>query len=344
MTKRNTNTHPSQSDTAIRIERLINAIQRIDSQAFRITYSKHGDEQISETRLSNYFDGIVQMVALFEGDVAYQYNRHLSLFQEACQAIGVERSPFGITCLSEDETRYLSTSETLNELTKAIRTLLTQKRFKRREHDQRYQTTQQELEVDHYVDAMFDRYARICVIRVDLYYRAEAQARLRAEHVFDDLDRLIAERERNPIFDHETGYICRVEQGEDRGYHIHTAFFFNGAEVCADIYRAQRIGELWERITRGQGCFHNCNLDKDKYRGRLGLGLIHRRDLKARANVHYAMRYLAKNDQHLRLKPVGARCLRKGQARKVSRMTGRSIPRGAQLIGSAGLLAYASSP
>ncbi|WKN23961.1 hypothetical protein [Azotobacter vinelandii] len=85
MTKRNINTLQSQSDTAIRIERLINAIQRIDSQAFRITYSKHGDEQISETRLSNYFDGIVQMVALFEGDVAYQYNRHLSLFQEACQ-------------------------------------------------------------------------------------------------------------------------------------------------------------------------------------------------------------------------------------------------------------------
>ncbi|MCY1307525.1 hypothetical protein D9M70_574540 [compost metagenome] len=136
------------------------------------------------------------------------------------------------------------------------------------------------------------------------------------ERVFDDLRRLIAERERNLIFDHETGYICSVEQGEDRGYHIHAAFFFNGAEVNADIYRAQRIGELWEHITRGQGCFHNCNLEKEKHRDRLGIGLIHRRDLSARGNVHYAMRYLVKNDQHLRLKPVGARCLRKGQAKK----------------------------
>lgn len=316
MTKRNTNTLQSQSNTAILIERLINAIQRTDCQPYKITYSKHGDEQIRETKLSKYFDRIVQMVALFEGDADYQFSWHLNLFQEACQTIGIERSPFGITCLSEDETRYLSTSETLNELTKAFRALLTQKRFKRREHDQRYQTAQQELEVDHYVDAMFDRYARICVIRVDLYYRAEAQARLRVEHVFDDLDRLIAERERNPIFDHETGYICCVEQGEDRGYHIHAAFFFNGAKVSADIYRAQRIGELWERITRGQGYFNNCNLDKDKYPDRLGLGLIHRRDLDARADVHYTMRYLVKNDQHLRLKPVGARCLRKGQARR----------------------------
>ncbi|MBD8573663.1 inovirus-type Gp2 protein [Pseudomonas syringae] len=325
MTKRNTSTVRSQSDTAIRIERLINSIHRTDSQAFRITYSKHGDEQVSETRLSKYFDGIVQMVALFDCDAEYQRSWQLSLFQEACQAIGVERSPFGITCLNESEARYLSISEALNELTKSIRTLLTQKRFKRREHDQRYQAIQQEIEVGRYVDAVLDRYARTCVVRVDLYYRTEAQARLRVEHVFDDLNRLIAERERNLIFDHETGYICSVEQGEDRGYHIHAAFFFNGAEVSADIYRAQRIGELWQRITRGQGCFNNCNLEKDKHQDRLGIGLIHRRDLSARGNVHYAMRYLVKNDQHLRLKPVGARCLRKGLVRKVSGMTKRSI-------------------
>jgi len=316
MTKRNTHSLRSQSDTAIRIERLINAIQRTDSQAFRIGYSKHGDERVSETKLSKYFDGIEQMIALFESDVEYQYSWHLSLFQQACQSFGVELSPVGITCLNEDETRYLSTGETLNELTKCIRTLRTQKRFMRRDADQRYLAIQQEIEVGRYVDTVLDRYARTCVVRVDLYYRTEAQARLRVERVFDDLNRLIAERERNLIFDHETGYICSVEQGEDRGYHIHAAFFFNGSEVSADIYRAQRIGELWERITRGQGCFNNCNLEKDKYQDRLGIGLIHRRDLNARGHVHYAMRYLVKSDQHLRLKPVGARCLRKGQAKK----------------------------
>ncbi|MNF91451.1 hypothetical protein D3C84_740530 [compost metagenome] len=150
---------------------------------------------------------------------------------------------------------------------------------------------------------------------------------MRVEHVFDDLNRLIAERERNLIFDNETGYICSVEQGEDRGYHIHAAFFFNGAEVSADIYRAQRIGELWQRITRGQGCFNNCNLEKDKHQDRLGIGLIHRRDLHARANVHHAMRYLVKNDQHLRLKPEGVRCLRKGVAKKARGTTNRPIAR-----------------
>jgi hypothetical protein len=327
MTKQNSYIHRSQSDTSIRIERLINAIQRTDSQAFRIKYPKHGDEQVTATRLSKYFDGIEQMVALFECDKEYQYSWHLNLFREACQSIGLELSPCGITCLNEGETRYLSISETLNELTKHIRTLLGRKWGSRRDHVQRYLAIQQEIEIDRYVDIVLNRYARTCVVRVDLYYRTEAQARLRVEHVFDDLNQLIAERERNLIFDHETGYICSVEQGEDRGYHIHAAFFFNGAEVSADIYRAQRIGELWEQITRGQGCYNNCNLDKDKYQDRLGIGLIHRRDLKARANVHQAMRYLVKNDQHLRLKPEGARCLRKGLAKKIRGTTNWPITR-----------------
>ncbi len=95
--------------------------------------------------------------------------------------------------------------------------------------------------------------------------------------------------------------------------------------MSADIYRAQRIGELWERITRGQGYFNNCNLGKERYKDRLGGGLIHRSDLSARANVHYAMRYLVKKDQHLRLKPVGARCLCKGQAATLSGTTNRSL-------------------
>lgn len=267
------------------------------------------------------------MVALFECGGEYQYSWHLNLFREACQFIRIELGPCGIACLNESKTRYLSSSETLNELTNQIRMLLSEKRYKRWEHDQRHQAIKQESDVGRYVDALLDRYARTCVIRVDLYYHEEAQARLRVERVFDDLNQLIAEREHNLIFDHEIGYICSVEQGEDRGYHIHAAFFFNGAVVSADIYRAQRIGDLWQRITRGQGYINNCNLEKDKYQDQdmLALGLIHRRDLNARANVHYAMRYLVKNDQHLLLKPVGARCLRKGQVKKKRGTVNRSI-------------------
>ncbi|MBV7515819.1 inovirus-type Gp2 protein, partial [Pseudomonas sp. PDM25] len=164
-----------------------------------------------------------------------------------------------------------------------------------------------------------------------LYYYQTVQLRLRVERVFDDLDRMTAEHERNPIFDHLLGYICAVEQGDDRGYHIHAAYFFNGNEVCRDVYKAQQIGDLWARITQGQGYFDSCNHDKEEKYGKkeqeqgkaeeqyeLGIGMIFQSDPEIRPHVHYAMCYLVKDAQHVRLKPMGAKCLRKGALRRLA--------------------------
>ncbi|MBW9246271.1 inovirus-type Gp2 protein [Pseudomonas paracarnis] len=130
------------------------------------------------------------------------------------------------------------------------------------------------------------------------------------------MDTLVRARERNPIFKHETGYIYSVEQGEDKGFHIHAAFFFNGAEVRSDFAKARSIGDLWEQITRGQGYCFSCNDDKASYGDELGIGVIQRRDILARQKVVKAMRYLAKDSQHLRMKPAGARAFRTGGVRR----------------------------
>ncbi|MDU3956525.1 MAG: hypothetical protein E7H04_21080, partial [Pseudomonas aeruginosa] len=79
--------------------------------------------------------------------------------------------------------------------------------------------------------------------------------------------------------------------------------------------KAQQIGELWERITRGQGNFDSCNHDKEKYEDECGIGIIQRNDRAIRPNVHKVVKYLVKDAQHLRLRPEGARCLRMGMLR-----------------------------
>ena len=142
------------------------------------------------------------------------------------------------------------------------------------------------------------------------------QARLRVEHVFDDLQQLVIAHKRNPIFEHLIGYIYSVEQGDrndGQGYHIHAAYFFNGNVVCRDVWKAIEIGGLWEDITRGQGYMESCNHDKDRYGDECGIGQIQRGDQAIRPHIHRAMKYLVKNAQHLRLRPQGARCLRTGQ-------------------------------
>ncbi|MHC8402933.1 YagK/YfjJ domain-containing protein [Pseudomonas sp. MDT1-17] len=315
-----------QSDIAIQIERLVKGIERYDTPAFRLPGTRSRSQQIESTWLSRYFKHIRQMMDLFDDRCAYQYSEHLQAFWDACQDIGLERGPTGPVCLNESATAYLDHHRSMNVLVERIRQLTGELWYRREKGYRRGLASQQAGRVCDYSDAMLARYSRTLIIRVDLYYYQTVQARQRVEHVFDDLDRLIAQHERNQIFDQLTGYICAVEQGEDRGYHIHAAYFFNGNQVRGDVYKAQQIGELWERITRGHGYFHSCNHDKEKYKDEdngkdkykdkkkrgLGIGMIFKNDQAIRAHVHYAMVYLVKDAQHLRVKPLRSKCLRMG--------------------------------
>lgn len=272
----NARTQLPQSEICMLIEGLVQAIACTNQPAYIISNTASGHEQVLFTKLSKYFDTISQMVSLFESQQAYSFSDNLQLFWQACQDIGLERSPVGLVCLNEGETRYLSTYETMNELVNRIRQLLGSDLCKRRKDDRKYEAKKKREAVTRYCNQVLDRYARTVVVRVNLYYYKNARARLRVEKVFEDLDRLMRERERNPIFNYETGYICCVEQGEDMGYHIHAAFFFNGAEVRSDYVKARAIGELWQQITRGHGYCHSSNDDKSIYGDDLGVGTIRR--------------------------------------------------------------------
>lgn len=311
MNHRHTSKTLSQSDIALQIGDLVCAVERSEGAVQSVTASG----TVRRTKLTRYFENIGQMLELVSHSDDYHYGPYLRLFQLACYDVGVEHSPLvGIVSFDEETSQYRDYSGTLNRLAERIRQLTRERSYRRGRDDSAYQSRQQSREVAEYVDQVLDRYATTLVIRVDLYYRSAAQARLRVEHVFADLQRLIRSREYNPIFEHEIGYICRVEQGERRGYHIHAAFFFNGAMVRGDIYKAQQIGALWEQITRGKGSYHNCNQDKAEYGDECGIGMIHRRDELVRDNVHRTMSYLVKRFQRLSLRPKRAKCLRKGLA------------------------------
>ncbi|WP_049269374.1 inovirus-type Gp2 protein [Pseudomonas aeruginosa] len=320
MNNRKFNTHLSQSDVALQIESLVQAIERSDTPAFRITHKRSGYEQVEETRLSRHFTHMQQMYNLFDDQVPYDYSEHLLAFREACDDIGLQRSSNGPVCMSETGTYWLSHEQSMNVLTERIRELTREQWYRRRKWDRQELAKQQAREITAYSDAVISLYSRTTIIRLDLYYRPEAQARQRVEQVFDHLDDLIYEHSRHRAFEHLIGYTYSVEQGDrndGRGYHIHAAYFFNGNQVCRDVWKAIEISELWERVTRGQGYAHSCNHDKERYGNECGIGVIQREDPSKRAHVHKVMTYLVKDDQHLRLKPAGARCLRKGALRLV---------------------------
>ncbi len=315
MNNRKTYTHLSQSDIALQIESLVQAVELHDSPVFRFRQTRSGCERAEGTRLSRYFTHIKQMVDLFDDRVEYSCSEHLQAFREACQDIGLVRHPDGPVCMNEEGTYYLDHHRSMNVLVARIRQVTRERWYQRKRGDRRGQARRQEIRVCDYGDALCERYSRTTIVRVDFHYLPEAQGRLRVEHVFDDLDDLIAEHENNPIFKHLIGYIHTVEQGDRNdggGYHIHAAYFFNGNEVRGDVYKAIQLGELWEDITLGQGYMHSCNHGKDRYGDECGVGLILRSDQAIRSHVYKTLKYLVKDAQHLRLRPAGARCLRTG--------------------------------
>ncbi len=315
MNSRKLNTYFSQSDIALLIESLVQAIEHSDTPAFRIMHKRSGYERIEQTRLSRYFTHIKQMLDMFDDRVPYEYCEQLQAFGEACHDIGLERSPDGPICLNDRGTYWLSHYQSMNVLTERIRELTRQQWYRRRAGDRRELAKQQAREITEYTDAVMSLYSRTTIVRANLYYHPEAQARQRVEQAFDDLNDLVAKHSRHPIFDHLIGYICSVEQGnrnDGRGYHIHAAYFFNGNVVCRDVWKAIEIGELWNEITYGRGYLHSCNHDKGQYGDKRGIGHIQRSDQSIRPHTHEAMKYLVKDGQHLRLKPAGARRLRKG--------------------------------
>ncbi len=294
----------SQSRASIQIEELVNSIENTSEPAFYITESTTGFESVEFSSLSERFCNIQNLLNIYID--RYEYSEHLQLLCRACSEIGLERSPAGPVCLDPTGFNYLSFHHSMNELVNRVRQLTREPGYRRKASDRSYQARQRATDVETYVRAVLNRYSRTVVIRVDLHYLEIVDPLLRIENLCEDLAALIRNRERNPIFEHETGYIWSIEQGKNKGFHIHTAFFFNSAHVYSDWHKAKEIGELWQKITGGRGYFFNCNADKPKYTN-LGIGTIKRADTQACENVVNTMRYLAKEGQHLRLKPAGAR-------------------------------------
>lgn len=173
------------------------------------------------------------------------------------------------------------------------------------------------------VKGLFDHYSRHLVVRVDLKYKCSEQGNIDIEQ-FDDhlqkLCRLLSQK--NTCFENLRFYSWCLEQAPQGGYHVHLFLMYDGSKATHDIKLAKWVGETWQnKITEGQGCYWNCNYNKDKYAERTrkegkaylnGLGMINRDDpigLKRLKNVYsyFARVTDEKLDQRLRIRMRGMR-------------------------------------
>lgn len=168
-----------------------------------------------------------------------------------------------------------------------------------------------------YVDALFEKYSRLLVVRLDLGFKKSLSGE---EFSIEDtkklMKRFLNANRSNKIFNDVVGYIWKMEYGESKGYHYHLLIFLDGADAHKDVYRGLRMGQYWIELTQGRGAFYLSNFNKRYFhkRGLLGIGMISHFEQKKRGNLDKILRYFFKEDQYIKEKPKkGARVFGKGK-------------------------------
>lgn len=311
-----TNETLSQSEISIQIERLVNAFQYSHTQSFEMATDSTGESVAVTTSLTHDIWNLRRMyefvVAVVDG---YELSRHLSVFLEACQSIGIEFSPLvGMTCLDESESKYLSPEETLEMLRQRIHELTLSPLFQRLQNDWKYHTKRSGRKAVSYLHRLLDRHDRLVIVRAKLTYLPEAAAALRVEQVFADLEQLMRERKRRSISRYEVGHLCSVEQG-GTGFFVPVTFFFDATYIKSDWNKAHSLGELWREVTEGRGGYCCWNHDKTVSAADMGIGTLDRNDEVATEIAADVLQHLAQARGRLQIKPLRAKRVRIGSTR-----------------------------
>ena len=150
-----------------------------------------------------------------------------------------------------------------------------------------------------YIDTLSEQYSKLNIVRVDLSYKKPHSDSMSLEDVNKDIDHLFNNMRSNPkIFKDKIGYILKKEYTADKGVHCHAIFIYDGQKVQKDSYKAEQIGEYWNKhITKDKGTYHNCH--RNKYE-RKGIGMLDYKDSDKRKILDEdVIDYLCKDTQDI---------------------------------------------
>lgn len=178
--------------------------------------------------------------------------------------------------------------------------------------------------LDKYIPTLFLKYSKLLFIRLDLGYKEKVYCRLTPETAMEDRRRYLAIIKRQ--FPGLVGYIWKMEYGQDRRFHMHTVFIFNGARHQQDRSLGRLLGEHWEEYTNDLGTYFNCAHLREQYqaRGIDGIGLVHWDDEQKQEKLLKAIGYLTKHDElMLATLPSGRRTFGRMEIPEASNRRGR---------------------
>lgn len=147
---------------------------------------------------------------------------------------------------------------------------------------------------DALINTLFDDYSKLLVIRLDFYLKKDYADINTYDYMNQSFIQLRNNIRFNRLFEHYITYSAKLEYGEDRRWHFHVLFFFDGQKVKNDYLLAQNIGEYWvTTITRGLGQYYSANMNREQYKT-FAVGMIGYQETNKINDLKAAVNYLAK--------------------------------------------------
>ncbi|MEP4533515.1 MAG: inovirus-type Gp2 protein [Cyclobacteriaceae bacterium] len=213
----------------------------------------------------------------------------------------------------ETQLAVIALNQLVEDIRNEARSVDFQKLIRRFSRAEKKRTTSLDL----YIDALFEKYSRLVVIRVDLAYKAGSFSGLglneSLKQVKGNWASMQSSLHNNKPVRNLVGFACTLEYGYIKGFHFHLLAFYDGSIYRKDIVLARMIGMYWvEEVTDGRGIYYNCNKYKHRYR-RLGIGVLNHHDFELIDNLkHHVSSYLVKVDYWVRLLPRSGRSFFRG--------------------------------
>jgi hypothetical protein len=290
------------SDTLYLIECFVREIEATDEVAYSINVYNGVEFVLEQGAIARNLININAFIDEFSD--AKIYSPHVTAFFDAAKAMNIMQMQFSGKPTAYCPDRGVPEAHVLNELISKIRKITDSAMFKRTVYSREYNCDRGFDSTKQYIDALFDEYARLLVLRIDLgFKRNQEGSGVGLSSAQEYLSKFLNSRRSNKIFKDEVGYIWKLEFGKTKGYHFHVILFLDGSLAHKDEFRASVIGRYWEHITGGKGYHYNCNLVKRNYdRIGLGIGMIHHSDIEMRKNLLRIVRYFFKKEQFIKEK------------------------------------------
>lgn len=255
------------------IDDVVKKIVGSNEQIFDVLRRKNGVPQI-HARLS----GKKLMRVLINGDGAFSFHfpmyglsPYVSLLFRCAGRLGC---PLLLACLDKIEPFEVeSVVDMLNDLVFDMRREASSKSFRKVVRKLVKAARRREKSLDAYIDALFARYSRMVVIRLDLsyevgYFRGGRDLISGLIEAKADWVKLQRDLHMDRPVKSMLGFACKLEYAHLTGFHFHLLLFYHGSEHCYDINMAKSIGEYWHQVvTEGRGRYDNCNARKYPERG-----------------------------------------------------------------------------